>query len=144
MKDLTGGYNLKNIKINEKVSEETLCFSAKLYYNNKYIADVSNTGHGGQNNYWSRDFEAIRAFQAYAHSLPPVVTPQYGELKMTADLLIDQMISDVQLRRSCKRRTVFRLPNGNTLEIREPYSAEVKAFIKAKYPDAEIINERFQ
>lgn len=45
MKKLT----LKNLKVQEILSEETLCFSADLYEDGKLIAHVSNRGHGGSN-----------------------------------------------------------------------------------------------
>lgn len=40
---------LKNVKVNEVMSEETLCFSADLFENGKLVAHVSNRGHGGCN-----------------------------------------------------------------------------------------------
>lgn len=45
MKNIT----LKKLKVNETLSEETLCFSADLYENGKLIAHVSNRGYGGSN-----------------------------------------------------------------------------------------------
>jgi len=45
MKNIT----LKNLKVLESLSEETLCFSADLYENGKLIAYVSNRGNGGCN-----------------------------------------------------------------------------------------------
>jgi hypothetical protein len=40
---------LKNLKVQETLSEETLCFSADLYEDGKLIAHVSNRGCGGSN-----------------------------------------------------------------------------------------------
>jgi hypothetical protein len=40
---------LKNLKVHETLSEETLCFSADLYEDGKLIAHVSNRGCGGSN-----------------------------------------------------------------------------------------------
>ena len=45
MKNIT----LKNLKVLESLSEETLCFSADLYENGKLLAHISNRGHGGCN-----------------------------------------------------------------------------------------------
>lgn len=42
---------LKNIKICNWQSEETYCFQAKVFYNDKPFAYVSNDGHGGSNDY---------------------------------------------------------------------------------------------
>jgi len=40
---------LKKVKVHDKLSEETLCFSAEVYQNGKLIAYVSNHGQGGCN-----------------------------------------------------------------------------------------------
>lgn len=40
---------LKKLNVQEVLSEETLCFSADLYEDNKLVAHVSNSGHGGGN-----------------------------------------------------------------------------------------------
>lgn len=42
-------FQLKKLKVNEALSEETLCFSADLYENGKLIAHIGNRGHGGSN-----------------------------------------------------------------------------------------------
>lgn len=41
--------SVKKVKVLQQMSEETLCFSADLYDNNKLVAHVSNTGRGGSN-----------------------------------------------------------------------------------------------
>lgn len=38
---------LKNVKIYEALSEETLCFTATVYENGKRIGTAKNEGHGG-------------------------------------------------------------------------------------------------
>ena len=40
-------FELKAIKFYESMSEETNCFQGKLYINGKYVADVKNSGQGG-------------------------------------------------------------------------------------------------
>ncbi len=40
-------FELKTVKFFEAFSEETNAFTAKLYINGKYVADVKNDGHGG-------------------------------------------------------------------------------------------------
>ena len=42
---------LKNIHVNERMSEETYCFDATVYLNGKRVFAVSNHGHGGENRY---------------------------------------------------------------------------------------------
>lgn len=38
---------VKNVKIYDSLSEETLCFTATVYKNGKRIGTAKNTGHGG-------------------------------------------------------------------------------------------------
>jgi hypothetical protein len=47
--------DLKAIKFYESMSEETNCFQGKLYINNKYVADVKNTGQGGNTDVYPID-----------------------------------------------------------------------------------------
>lgn len=38
---------LKSFKVYEKISEETLAFSARVYFNGKLVGDAKNSGTGG-------------------------------------------------------------------------------------------------
>jgi len=42
---------LKAVKIHNDLSEETICFSASLYFNGKSAGTASNRGCGGSNSY---------------------------------------------------------------------------------------------
>ncbi len=42
-----GKYEIKNVKVNDAMSEETTCFSLDLYVDGKKFAAVSNQGRGG-------------------------------------------------------------------------------------------------
>jgi hypothetical protein len=44
-------YTLKNVKIIEELSEETICFTASLYRDGKRLGTVSNRGHGGMHDF---------------------------------------------------------------------------------------------
>jgi hypothetical protein len=48
-------FQLKAIKFYESMSEETNCFQGKLYINGKYVADVKNTGQGGNTDVYPVD-----------------------------------------------------------------------------------------
>jgi hypothetical protein len=48
-------FQLKAIKFYESMSEETNCFQGKLYINGKYVADVKNTGQGGNTDVYPLD-----------------------------------------------------------------------------------------
>jgi hypothetical protein len=38
---------LKNLKVHDDMSEETMCFSANMYFNGKFAGNCSNDGRGG-------------------------------------------------------------------------------------------------
>lgn len=43
-------FELRKVKVHEDMSEETLCFSAEIWQDNRFMAYVKNDGHGGCNN----------------------------------------------------------------------------------------------
>lgn len=45
-------FKLKKVKIHDDMSEETMCFSAQLWVDGKHVADVSNKGCGGSNDFY--------------------------------------------------------------------------------------------
>ena len=140
----------RKAKVCKWMSEETTCFEAEIVIDGKVAGHVSNEGHGGDNNYHFKDRAVEVAFEAYCKAMPPVKS-EVGDLPMDMDLYVDQLLEayemDKQLRRWCKKQTVFRLPGDEegsyrTLK-RTPYGSKAKEWVMKKYPNAEIINERF-
>jgi hypothetical protein len=86
---------LKNLKINERLSEETTCFSATVYVDGKRAFEAANRGHGGCNEYRG----AYEAAAAYAATLPPYE----GRLPYDLDMLIDDLIEAERFERALKR-----------------------------------------
>lgn len=64
---------LKNIKVMNSLSEETVCFSASIYVDGKKAGQASNRGHGGNTDYRFTDRELEKRFEEYAKSLPSKV-----------------------------------------------------------------------
>jgi len=62
---------LKNIKVYEKLSEETVCFTATIYLNGKRAGEVENRGQGGNTCYHFFQQADEQAFDVYVRSLPP-------------------------------------------------------------------------
>ena len=63
--EIAGGHelavSLNRVKINNRFSRETLCFSADLVANGIVVADIENTGGGGSHNYlWRSHFDRKR------------------------------------------------------------------------------------
>lgn len=46
---------LKNVRVNEGLSRESLAFSATLYINGQRVGILANDGHGGETNYRALD-----------------------------------------------------------------------------------------
>ncbi len=79
---------LKNIKIVQALSEETLCFTAVAYVDGIKTFYVSNRGHGGCDEYTEVDCKPetrarFDAVDAWAKTLPP---DHYGDLELPSDL----------------------------------------------------------
>lgn len=84
---------LKKISVSERLSEETLAFTADLYINRYKAGFTSNNGHGGSTDYSHYDDKGrslIKAAEEYCKSLPPDVH---------ADILVDgkPMVIDMTL-----------------------------------------------
>lgn len=88
---------LKKIIINERLSEETTCFTADIYIDDVLAGIVSNPGHGGENMIRPMNkFGAVLVQGAisYAKRLPPEIF-EGRELRMNLDLYISKLIDDV-------------------------------------------------
>ena len=84
---------LKNIKFYEKLSEETNCFTADLFVDNKIIGHVKNDGHGGSTDYMANKkeyWEHIKKAEQFCLTLPP---NSYGDftVKMNLENKIDDL-----------------------------------------------------
>lgn len=140
---------LKNLKIAQFASEETLCFEATLYVDGTRAAVVSNEGQGGPNRYHpvnAKGRELLEKAEAYAKGLPPLQS-DYGPLDFDLDLLVHDLVERYEetktLKRWSKTKTVFRLPEdekGAWRTVNQPYNQRVVDYIRGKYPNAEIIN----
>jgi len=119
---------LKNFKMNDRMSEETLCFSADLLVDGKNVGYVTNHGHGGCHDYrfkpnadWNFTTlnDAIKAsYEKRTNEYLP------GELFDTdLDTLVDDVTGTLaaikDLRKSMKRKVLVLEADGKT--IREFY-----------------------
>lgn len=150
---------LRKIKIVERLSEETQCYTAELCLDGVKVADASNRGTGGSDDYYFKDQKVRKAMEDYAKSLPPHANPYDPANPFPADL--EWLISDLlekheaerheakvlaQKKRWCAKETVFRLKGdkeGNYRTVKHVFDQKVKEFIVKKYGDQllEILNE---
>jgi len=140
---------LKNIKINKEMSDETQSFSATIYIFDKRVGTVCNHGCGGPNEYNFTNNEVYKAFLKFCSEQPHKcefdVDDQY------IDTLLEKWETEKQLKRWCKTNVVFRLKTTEadswvTVKLRGiKYSDKVKEACEKKYGDelVEIANERF-
>ena len=106
---------LKNLKVADFASEETLCFSAIVLFDGEPIAEARNDGHGGCTFMRPLRHSEARLAEAgvFAKSLPPVVTEyddpndpsQRWSIDVTLEFLVDHIAEDTHADR--KIRTAF-------------------------------------
>jgi len=140
---------IKNLKVSEFMSEETLCFSCTVYVNGKKALIAENQGQGGNTSIRALDNELFNLINGYAKNLPPYVC-DYFTLEYDLELLIDELVEKEQenkkLKKLCKKQTLFSLPEdkkGEYRTVKAVFSDKVKDYIINKYPLAEIVNLRF-
>lgn len=149
---------LKKVRFNERMSEETNCFIADLVLDGKGRGVVSNRGTGGGNEY--SDHAAERELHAYAKTLPHVDIGEGMTVPYDADLLVDEVLAawlkadnekrqKTVFRNKCRTKTLFLLKDtapGSYVIIDQVYSPAMKELLTKTYGDAllEIINERFK
>lgn len=89
---------LKNLKIYDKMSEETLAFTADVYVNGKKVAYAQNEGCGGAthyNAYYQADRALLVEAEAYCNALPST-KHEFGwktvELPQSLESVIDAWV----------------------------------------------------
>ncbi len=110
---------LKNLKVADFSSEETLCFSATVVFDGTSIAEARNDGHGGSTFLRALEGKAARLAQAeaFAKGLPPAPLDlgQEGEaphlIDMTLDFLVDELAEAMHAER--RVRAAFNRDIGN-------------------------------
>ena len=119
---------LKDISHNERLSEETNCFSATIYIDGKKAGEASNHGHGGPTMIHPRKLE--QKIHAYAKTLPPIEV-EGMTLEMDAELLIGDLLAEYLTRRDMRKafRTRLLFTKAGRPEI---YEAKLDAATMAK------------
>lgn len=149
---------LKNLKVNEQMSDETNCFSATIYFRGKRTGLVSNRGHGGENEVeWLNESlgqQVIDWLDSQQMEYPPCEwSPEPLVLNFWNDKLAkvcDDAIVEILDRRYWKQhlrnKTVFTLKGDapdRCWTLKQKFSPEVKQVLREKYGNkiAEIFNE---
>lgn len=143
---------LRKVKINKAMSDETTCFSADVFADGVRVGVASNRGCGGPNEFREVVPGAAARIAAYCKTLPPPYPgdPALGHLSMDVDTLIGKLVDDHTeaefVKRHCRKKTLFRLvdtPPGEYRTVNKPYSPAVKDYLTRTYGDklARVYNE---
>lgn len=121
---------LKSLTTIKSMSQETLCFTAKMYFDGKAIAEVMNGGWGGETSVMPLAGMKGRVEEAesYAQSLPPLsLDTGAGErstINMTLDMLVDDLAEQMEVFKTLRRtfnslflKRVMYICNGRLMEI---------------------------
>lgn len=142
---------LKNIRLNERLSQETPCYSASLYADGVFIAEVGNEGHGGPDRVLRyaagkgrADFDEVERRVKAEH--PPIQFEGYDPLPTDLDVVCQTIVWDSAAERALrtKLRTYAVFAEGGRIKLlggkRWPVADSV-AVVRKKYPTAPILNE---
>ena len=123
---------LKNIRYNATLSEETACFSASLYVDGKKIGTVVNHGHGGSDTFKGDDAAYKAANEWIRANEPPT---EFAGKSLPMDMegvcarLLDEHLIAKDLRRSMRSRVLF-------------YTPEQKQIMELRWKGVRTINAR--
>lgn len=96
---------LKKVNIITRMSEETTCFHAVLYVNDKPAADCSNTGKGGMTDVRFYDMDVLGEVMEYCKE-NPVVNEFRGKSYSFhgVDIRVDELLVEYQMKKELKSR----------------------------------------
>lgn len=142
---------LRKLSTNQKLSEETNCFSADVYVDGVKAAEHSNYGHGGPDMVRVIDKEKYAEFEAWCKAQPPIPIGLGTDrtIEMNAELyvgeLVEKMIQSKRLKRTCKGKTLFRV-EGDKADmwriVKEEFTPDVRKRIvtlcETKHPNKKV------
>ncbi len=103
---------LKNIQVNERMSEETNAFTATLYINGKKVGYAKNHGIGGPTDYAADPFhdqeanKLIQEAEKWCQQLPPEKS-DFSDMSLPMDLefYLDILVEKFLLEKDSKKKT---------------------------------------
>lgn len=130
---------LRNLKVHDDISEETVCFSATIVMDGRVVGYVQNDGKGGCNSY---HFEPgmQEVFDAAVEKYKANCKPEF-EFELD-DQMVDEVMEETSNERDMKTKTLFK-HKGQTYTFNGLYSPAVRDHILKEYPGAEILNREF-
>lgn len=143
---------LKNIKINQALSEETPCYSATVYFDGKKVGETGNRGHGGCDEFRATDRERANQMFDFIKTLPDVESDIGGEpftYKRDLDSVCAELLDRHEMAKEAKRMVAKKVSfyvgdyNGSfryfsTAKIDEQ---QIRQHIAETHPNAVILND---
>ena len=111
---------LKNVKINDSFSEETICFKADVFVNGKKIAYAENDGRGGCTfiSAYPEKRSELAEVEKYCKSLPKRVY-EFGEFDNDLESVVDDLLNEKikekeqkKIDKLCLTSIVYGVPDG--------------------------------
>jgi hypothetical protein len=150
-------FELKAIKVNERLSEETFCYSANIYVGKTKVAEVSNHGHGGCDNQYPINKEKWQELVDAVNELPDEEKEIYGTtitLEPTIEQLCWDQVADYlqvqDFKKSIRNKVAFYTGEWNGSFNYYPLKSgidkskqrqAIAEILPQKYPGAVILNE---
>lgn len=103
-------YHLRQLSINEALSDETVCFTAAVYCGDQRIGTVANRGTGGCHEYMWEDDDLSREFHEFAQAMPEKDFPEEwggGSYHAGTDGLVDLLLAEAEAFMSAAKWLTF-------------------------------------
>ena len=133
-------FELKSLKIHDKMSEETVCFEASMCWNGKRVGFARNSGQGAPTE-WHFDRREVEAEVMALAATQPVEFE--SEFQSRFETILDEIVyredNIKQLSKMCRKGLAYRLktdPQGQWTIMNRPYSAELARELKDQHGDA--------
>ena len=127
---------LKNIKTNNALSEETICFSANVYRDGKKIGTIGNRGCGGDHEY-GFDYDEQKLMNEWCKSNLPSWGDDDEKFDMDLELHISMMVEEYNNQKfmtSLLKRKIVIVDDtcgyGDSYQWKMPKTSTLDAWIK--------------
>jgi len=100
---------IKNVKHSEFASQETHCFEATVYVDGKRAFKVSNSGHGGSDEYHGLD---KKTHWAATHGIittineelgKEIIKGEFGEVQNNLEVVVEELVNEWLIDRKIKK-----------------------------------------
>ena len=145
---------LKNVKILESLSEETLCYSATVYVDGARTVEVSNHGHGGpdmQHRVQGSKLSVAEVNDWCKTNLPRIHADYFDggleqDLEMWCHAEAERIDDERRVKSALSRNIIARTKTGECWQWTrkkkgQDRTVQIREYISKKYPGATIVND---